>query len=146
MAIWNRSGETAYEEHFATVLLTDFLAGKASPLPGISTFPTAFRAEFQSAHLILPAITPWPTLGIRQRFRIIGHACGHNLIAICGVGSPIACVKFDLLRRTTTDAAARNHGVVALGNGPLAVLLYTSLSLTTARSCSAGNQIHGGDI
>ncbi|OWA55030.1 Peptidase M20 domain-containing protein 2 [Hypsibius exemplaris] len=89
MAIWNRP-ETAYEEHFAHSLLTDFLAGKGFTVTRHFHLPTAFRAEFQSAHFDPARHYTVAYLSEYDSLPVIGHACGHNLIAICGVGSALA--------------------------------------------------------
>ncbi|CAG8526803.1 6291_t:CDS:2 [Racocetra fulgida] len=68
-----KNPELAYEEKFAHKLLVDYLQEKRFKVtPSSFGLETAFVAEFQS-----------------KAGREIGHACGHNLIAISGVGAAI---------------------------------------------------------
>ncbi|CAG8494757.1 7386_t:CDS:2 [Racocetra fulgida] len=68
-----KNPELAYEEKFAHKLLVDYLKEKGFKVtPSAFGLETAFLAEFQS-----------------KAGKEIGHACGHNLIAISGVGAAI---------------------------------------------------------
>ena len=49
LAIWNHP-ETAYEEHFAHKLLTDFLEENNFTVTRSFHLPTAFQAEYRSAN------------------------------------------------------------------------------------------------
>jgi amidohydrolase len=79
--------ETAFEEHESARLLVDLLAqhGIEAEL-GVHGAGTAFRAELAGAG-------DGPTIAICAEYDalpVIGHACGHNVIAAAGVGAFLA--------------------------------------------------------
>ncbi|MEO8540424.1 MAG: M20 family metallopeptidase [bacterium] len=76
--------ELNFEEHRAHQVLTDFLDGEGfEVVRGAYTMPTAFKAVAGSGG---------PTIAVLSEYDAlpgIGHACGHNLIAIAGVGAGV---------------------------------------------------------
>lgn len=74
--------ELNFEEHRAHQTLTDFLDGEGfEVVRGAYTMPTAFKAV---------AGNGGPTVAVLSEYDAlpgIGHACGHNLIAIAGIGA-----------------------------------------------------------
>ncbi|KAI9206325.1 uncharacterized protein BJ171DRAFT_497265 [Polychytrium aggregatum] len=86
--------ELAYEEVFAHELLTDYLERKGFRVVRQACgLKTAFVAEYTSAAAQnAPASSKVATVGFLSEFDAlpkIGHACGHNLIAICGVAAAL---------------------------------------------------------
>ena len=87
--------ELKFEETRATALLAEELRRAGfSVETGVADLPTAIRA----AH---PESAPGPTVAILGEYDalpLIGHACGHNLIAAAGLGAALAVgsIKADL--------------------------------------------------
>ncbi|CAG8556701.1 12246_t:CDS:2 [Racocetra persica] len=83
----NENPELAFEEKFAHKLLVDYLQEKGFKVtPSAFGLETAFVAEFQSKAgrgRVVSFNSEYDALPE------IGHACGHNLIAISGVGAAI---------------------------------------------------------
>lgn len=79
--------ETGFQEHFAHNLLTTFLESSGfSVKKHACDMETGFIAEY-------PREGKEITVGFLSEFDAlpkIGHACGHNLIAISGVGAALA--------------------------------------------------------
>jgi len=81
----HQNPELAFEEHKACSFISDFLRKHGFTVEtGVAGLPTAFRAEkrFGSG----------PTVAFIAEYDAlpeIGHACGHNLIAIMAVGAGI---------------------------------------------------------
>ncbi len=77
--------ELNFEEHHAHGVLTDYLEGAGFAVtPGAYEMPTAFAATAGSGS---------PTIAVFCEYDAlpgIGHACGHNLIAISGVATALA--------------------------------------------------------
>ncbi|MEX0783459.1 MAG: M20 family metallopeptidase [Dehalococcoidia bacterium] len=84
LAIHSRP-ELNFEEHQAHALLTDYLAAAGFAVTrGAYDLPTAFRATAGAGS---------PTIAVFCEYDAlpgIGHACGHNLIAISGVATALA--------------------------------------------------------
>jgi metal-dependent amidase/aminoacylase/carboxypeptidase family protein len=82
--------ELCYEEHYAHNLLTEFMSQHGFEVtPEYCGIETAWRAEWTSAI----SSTVSRTIGVNSEMDAlpqIGHACGHNLIAIAGVGVALA--------------------------------------------------------
>jgi amidohydrolase len=81
--IWH-SPEVAFEEHQAAAWLSELLsrAGYRVDL-GVGGLPTAFTARRTGAR-------SGPTVGLLSEYDALhglGHGCGHNLLAISGVGA-----------------------------------------------------------
>ncbi|CAF1075538.1 unnamed protein product [Didymodactylos carnosus] len=80
--------ETAYEEFQSSKLLTDFLENQGFIVERhIANRPTAFVATFQSSN------GNGRTVSFNSEYDAlpeIGHACGHNLICITGLGAALA--------------------------------------------------------
>ncbi|MDF1604525.1 M20 family metallopeptidase [Nocardioides sp. YIM 152315] len=76
--------ELRYEEHFASALLVEALAGAGFAIEQcVADLPTAFLATHDTGR-------PGPTVAIFCEYDAleeIGHGCGHNLIAAAGLGS-----------------------------------------------------------
>lgn len=76
--------ELNYEEHHAHTVLTDYLAAQGFAVErGAYGMPTAFKAVTGSGG---------PTIAVFCEYDAlpgIGHACGHNLIAISGLATAI---------------------------------------------------------
>ncbi|MFG1621781.1 M20 family metallopeptidase [Kribbella sp. NPDC049227] len=74
--------ETGYEEHRACGLLADFLAGHGFEVtPKAYGLETAFRATIGSGRLKVALCAEYDALPV------VGHACGHNLIATTALGA-----------------------------------------------------------
>ncbi|GAB6936801.1 M20 family metallopeptidase [Isoptericola variabilis] len=101
--------EQAWQEHRSAALLVEVLArhGIDAEL-GAHGVPTAFRAELGGGG----SDGKGPTVAICAEYDalpVIGHACGHNVIAAAGVGAFLA------LREAMTSSAAPAGRVVLLG-------------------------------
>lgn len=95
LSIWNHP-ELAYEEHLAHKLLTDYLENQGFKVQRAFHLPTAFSAEYTS---VIPQGPQQGSLSIcflseYDALPGLGHACGHNLIAICGVAAAVALKRF----------------------------------------------------
>lgn len=79
--------ELAYEEFESQAKLVAMLEANGFTVEtGIAGFPTSFRAEYGNA-------ADGPTVAILAEYdalKDLGHACGHNLIAVSAVGAGIA--------------------------------------------------------
>ncbi|MGE3073278.1 MAG: M20 family metallopeptidase [Dehalococcoidia bacterium] len=88
--------ELNFEEYHAHEVLTDYLDGQGFEIVrGAYTMPTAFKAV---------AGNGGPTVAVLSEYDAlpgIGHACGHNLIAIAGIGAGIG-LRAGLEGRTGT--------------------------------------------
>ncbi|XP_064468789.1 xaa-Arg dipeptidase-like [Ornithodoros turicata] len=85
--------ELALEEVKAHDYLTDFLESEGFSVQRNYLLPTAFRAEYRSPGGSEEVTTNGPTVAVMCEYDAlpdIGHACGHNLIAECGVAAGIA--------------------------------------------------------
>lgn len=80
LKIWEKP-ELAYEEYFAHGILSDYFAEEGFVVTKRYTLPTAFRAVFGDENA-------GPTFAVLCEYDalpVVGHGCGHNLIAIAGV-------------------------------------------------------------
>jgi amidohydrolase len=79
--IW-KNPELCYEEHTAHKLLTNFLEKRGFEVQrSFAGLETAFRATFGSGRPNVCVICEYDALPV------IGHACGHNLIAEAGIAA-----------------------------------------------------------
>lgn len=79
--------EVAYEEQLAAAHLTEFLAGRGFRVERpMASLPTAFRATSGEASAPAAAIA---FLAEYDALPGLGHACGHNLIAMASVGAAL---------------------------------------------------------
>lgn len=103
--------EVAFEEHRSVRALADVLADDGIDAQvGVHGLETALRAEIVGAGGDAPDA---PTLGILAEYDAlpgVGHGCGHNVIAVMGVGAFLA-----LAALATDDPAAVPGRVVLLG-------------------------------
>ncbi len=77
--------ELDFKEHHAHGLLTDYLAAAGfSVMPGACGMPTAFTAVAGSGGPTIAVLCEYDALPG------IGHACGHNLIAVAGLAAGVA--------------------------------------------------------
>lgn len=96
-----RNPETGLDEVRSAALLSGFLEGEGFRVErGIAGLPTAFRAAWGEAGPVIALIAEMDALPV------MGHACGHNVIAAAAVGAATA------LRHLLPPDAAR---VVVLG-------------------------------
>ena len=80
--------ELAYEEVYAHDVLTGFLEARGFQVErGAYGMPTAFRAEAGSGGPTVAVLCEYDALPV------IGHACGHNLIAASGVAAGLAAAE-----------------------------------------------------
>lgn len=108
--------ELAFEERFASGLLTDHLGRVgAKPRNGAGGLETAFIAEEGSGKPVVAILAEYDALPG------VGHACGHNLIATGALGAFLALrdlVREDGMRGTIrligTPAEERGNGKVFL--------------------------------
>lgn len=76
--------ELAFSEHHAHAVLTDFLGARSFEVTrGAFGLPTAFRAVAGSGTPVVAILCEYDALPT------IGHACGHNLIAMSGVAAAL---------------------------------------------------------
>ncbi|XP_033112471.1 uncharacterized protein LOC117113283 isoform X2 [Anneissia japonica] len=93
--IWSNP-ELAFQEHHAHKILTDFLEKQGFEVERNYILGTAFRATWGTNGGI--------TIGILCEYDAlpgIGHACGHNLIAECGVAAALglkAALELNLVK------------------------------------------------
>lgn len=93
--IWEHP-ELCFSEHHACKLLTSFLAenqlGNVSSIEGLQT---AFKAEYVTS-AVTDSTEIVPCAAFFSEYDAlpdIGHACGHNLIAVVGLGAYIKAIK-----------------------------------------------------
>ncbi|AJE04582.1 hydrolase [Geobacter pickeringii] len=96
-----RNPETGLNEVRSSALLADFLEGEGYRVSrGVAGLPTAFRAEWGEGGPVVAILAEMDALPV------MGHACGHNVIAAAAVGAAAA------LCRTLPPAVGR---IVVLG-------------------------------
>jgi amidohydrolase len=87
--IWKHP-EVAFEETKASAWLMDLLGDAGYEVErGVGGLPTAFSATRSGS-------TPGPTVGLFSEYDALpglGHGCGHNLLAISGVGAGIGLAQ-----------------------------------------------------
>ncbi|WP_030691820.1 amidohydrolase [Streptomyces globisporus] len=114
----HRDPETAYEEHRAAGLLADELEQEGFEVQrGVAGLPTAFVARTGSAG----SAREGPSVALLMEYDalpLLGHACGHNLIATAGLGAALAVraalgVVEGTLLAVGTPAEERGGGKVA---------------------------------
>lgn len=96
-----RNPETGLNEVRSAALLADFLDCEGFAVErGVAGLPTAFRAQWGSGGPVIALVAEMDALPV------MGHACGHNVIAAAALGAATA------LRRVLPPDAAR---LVVLG-------------------------------
>lgn len=96
-----RNPETGLNEVRSAALLADFLEREGFAVErGVAGLPTAFRAQWGSGGPVIALIAEMDALPV------MGHACGHNVIAAAAMGAAAA------LRHVLPPDAAR---IVVLG-------------------------------
>ncbi|KAJ7164919.1 aminoacylase 1-like protein 2 [Mycena filopes] len=105
--------ELAYEEHHAHDVLTAFMADHGFKVMKHYHLETAWLASFENG-------TGGRTLGINSEG--IGHACGHNLIAISGVA--VACAIKSVFEKFNISGRIQLLGTPAeeVGSGKVTLL------------------------
>ena len=99
LQIWSNP-ETCYEETFAHKVLTDYLKKEGFNVERNFIHETGFRATFGSGDGVnVCVICEYDALPD------IGHACGHNLIATCGVAAGIGI-------KTALEVSGKNGKVL----------------------------------
>jgi amidohydrolase len=77
--------EVAFEEHHSAALLADFLANNGFHVErGICNLPTAFVGTYGKAKPVIAFLAEYDALPK------LGHACGHNLIAVASLAAALA--------------------------------------------------------
>lgn len=77
--------ELSFEEHHATAALTALLAEAGFEVErGVAELPTAFNATIGSGDLTVAFFLEYDALPV------VGHACGHNIIAGASLGAALA--------------------------------------------------------
>jgi amidohydrolase len=77
--------EVAFQEHRAVAWLTAYLEEKGFSIEkGVCELPTAFRADYGSGKPVVAFLAEYDALPG------IGHACGHNLIAMSSIAAGVA--------------------------------------------------------
>jgi amidohydrolase len=85
--IWDHP-ELAFEEELASEACAEVLDGAGFTVTtGVADLPTAFVAEYGSGPLVVGICSELDALPM------IGHACGHNMIAAAGVGAGLALAR-----------------------------------------------------
>ncbi|CAF1359437.1 unnamed protein product, partial [Didymodactylos carnosus] len=104
--------ETAYEEYKSSKLLVDFLEQEGFTVEyGIANRSTAFVATYGNGD-------GGRTVSFNSEYDalpVIGHACGHNLIAIASLGAALAVKEF--LNETKLNGTVKLFGTPAEENG-----------------------------
>ncbi|MFJ4871961.1 amidohydrolase [Streptomyces sp. NPDC088757] len=111
----HREPETAYEEHGASRLLADELEREGFRVErGVAGLPTAFvaRSDGTSGKGGGPRVA---LLMEYDALPLLGHACGHNLIAAAGLGAALAARA--ALGGGEDGTGAGTGGGVGGGNG-----------------------------
>ncbi|CAF0864381.1 unnamed protein product [Didymodactylos carnosus] len=107
--------EIAFEEHKSSKLLTDFLVQEGFIVEyGIANLSTAFVATYSNSNNSQSG----RTVSFNSEFDAlpeIGHACGHNLIAIAGIGAALAVKQY--LQEQQTNGTVKLFGTPAEENG-----------------------------
>ncbi|CAG8804657.1 13024_t:CDS:2 [Gigaspora margarita] len=110
--------ELAYEERYAHNLLVNYLQEKGFKVtPHAFGLETAFVAEFQSKAgkgRVISFNSEYDALPE------IGHACGHNLIAISGVGAAIGLKA--VLEKFNIKGTVKLFGTPAEGSGKIKLI------------------------
>jgi metal-dependent amidase/aminoacylase/carboxypeptidase family protein len=78
--------ELGWEEVKAHAKLTSFLSSQGYTIENYDKYPTAFKVSYTRG-------SGGRVFGLNSEYDALpglGHACGHNLIAICGVGAFLA--------------------------------------------------------
>ncbi len=78
--------ETAFEEHRSAAAVEGMLDG-FEVTPGAYGMPTAFSARAGSGPLVVAVCAEYDALPV------VGHACGHNVIAAAAVGAGLALAE-----------------------------------------------------
>ncbi|MGW0533364.1 amidohydrolase [Streptomyces sp. NPDC003032] len=92
----HREPETAYEEHRAARLLAGELEREGFRVErGVAGLPTAFAARTGTGAMETMGASPGegPRVALLMEYDalpLLGHACGHNLIASAGLGAALA--------------------------------------------------------
>ncbi|MCP3855030.1 MAG: M20 family metallopeptidase [Actinomycetia bacterium] len=85
--IWDNP-ELGFEEEIASEACADVLDGAGFDVTtGVAGLPTAFVAEYGSGPLTVGICSELDALPV------IGHACGHNMIAAAGVGAGLGLAR-----------------------------------------------------
>jgi amidohydrolase len=80
--------EVAFEERRSSALLADFLSKNGFIVEkGICNLPTAFRGKYGDGRPLIAFLAEYDALPK------LGHACGHNLIAVSAVAAGLASRK-----------------------------------------------------
>jgi metal-dependent amidase/aminoacylase/carboxypeptidase family protein len=96
--------ELKWQEVKAHEKLTTYLSSKGYQVEGFEQYPTAFKVSYTRG-------AGGRVFGLNSEYDAlpdIGHACGHNLIAICGLGAFLAI-------REAMDKHDINGTVVLIG-------------------------------
>jgi metal-dependent amidase/aminoacylase/carboxypeptidase family protein len=105
--------ELQYKEFHAHRVITEFLAAQHGwhVTPSAYAIPTAFVAVFDSGR-------PGPVVSFNVEYdalKGIGHACGHNLIAIASLGAALATAE--VMQQFTLDGKVVIFGTPAEEGG-----------------------------
>ncbi|XP_055354532.1 xaa-Arg dipeptidase-like [Paramacrobiotus metropolitanus] len=114
LSLWNRP-ELAYEEHHAHDLLTAYLEQQGFTVQHSFHLPTAFCATFTSADFDPNQHSTVCFFAEYDALPTIGHACGHNLIAITGVGAAVA-LKMLLAKSKTYSTETISGKIICMGS------------------------------
>jgi amidohydrolase len=104
-----RHPETGLNEHRASALLAGMLEEEGFTVTrGIGGMETAFRAEWGSAGPVVAILAEMDALPV------LGHACGHNIIAAAAIGAAVAlrsCLPKDAVRLVVMGTPAEELGI-----------------------------------
>ncbi len=141
--------EVGFSETKASTWLSDALeAGGFDVERGIGGLSTAFRATRRG-------IAPGPTVAVLAEYDALpdlGHACGHNVIATCGIGAGLAIVEsmvdFDgRLEVIGTPAEEGGGGKIILARRGVfddvdaAIMMHPSVKAMTRRGSLASGRV-----
>lgn len=96
--------ELSFQEHKSAALLKDVLQQDAYRLRAVEGMPTAFVAEAGSGGKTVAICLEYDALPV------VGHACGHNIIAAAGFGAAMALRRLEDVRVLVVGCPAEEDG------------------------------------
>ena len=99
--------ETNFEEVKAAAWLTEYLEKNGFSIKrGICELPTAFEARYGEGRPAIAILAEYDALPV------LGHACGHNIIATSAVGAGCSCRDHQGFRTVACTATRGcDHGI-----------------------------------
>ncbi|CAF1080829.1 unnamed protein product [Didymodactylos carnosus] len=139
--------ETAYNEYQSAKLLADFLEKEGFLVErGIANRTTAFVATYESGDSVNTS-TSGRIVSFNSEYDalpVLGHACGHNLIAIAGLGAALAVKAY--LNETKCNGTVKLFGTPAeeTGGGKIDLVNHGYYKTVDMNIMVHPTQKHGG--